>query len=107
MRLAEDIRQECLWIVRGQKRRCSLPEDQLSAADLRRKRAVQSAEQTIGADLRDPAMRRRLKEAMLMNIASGRAHPHERLGLDFISRSDFFRRRDRFLMEVAKRLELL
>lgn len=107
MRLPEDMRQELLWIVRGQARRCSLPEDQLSEADLQRKRAVQGAEQTIGQDIRDPDLQRKLRRAMLLNISSGRAHPFEYLGVDFVSKRDFFRRRDRFLLEVGKRLELL
>lgn len=105
-RLPEDMRQELLWIVRGQARRCSLPEDRLSEADLQRKRAVQGAEQTIGQDIRDHELQQKLRRAMLLNISSGRAHPFERLGLSFLSRSDFFRRRERFLAEVAKRLGL-
>ena len=106
MRLAEDVRQELLWIVRGQARRCSLPEDQLSDADLRRKRAVQSAEQTIGLDIRSPELRSKLRRAMMLNISSGRTYPFEYLGLDFVGRRDFYRRRDQFLVEVGKRLEL-
>ena len=105
--LQEDVRQICLWVVRGQQRRCSLPEDQLSAADLKRKRAVQSAEQTIGKDIRSPELRQQLRKGMMLNITSGRSYPFERLGLDFVSKRDFFRRRDRFLLEVAKRLELV
>lgn len=106
-RLPEDMRQMCLWIVRGQPRRCSLPEDQLSEGDLRRKRAVQGAEQTIGLDIRNPELRQKLRRAMMLNISAGRKYPFERLGIDFVSKRDFFRRRDRFLLEVARRLELL
>lgn len=149
-----DVKQECLWIVRGYDRRrkvyrearrdileaggenyattknkagqevrvygtrssggesrpVEIKQAKLDALEesqeTKRMRAVEQALALCGADL-PAAMRRKLQKALLLNCQSGRRHPYESLGLDGISRSDFFRRKDLFLAAVARHMGLI
>jgi len=149
-RLPYDVRQECLWIVRGYDRRVKayhearrdvidgtacgfedkkngervyLPHgsgegrpdenkmEQLAAIEdwpeTRKMRAVKQAKLHIGLDLQNEELRQRLTEGILLNCKSGRQYPFEYLNLPFMSRRDFYRRRESFLAEVAKFLEII
>lgn len=74
--------------------------------EARRIRAVETACQTIGEDIPDQEVRRRLCESILLNCKSGRDYPFELLNLTEFSRMDFYRRKHRFLYQLALNLEL-
>lgn len=75
--------------------------------DARRVAAVDKAKLLIGNDLQDEELRRKLTNAILLNCKSGRNYPFEILGVDWLSRMDFYRRRNRFLQTVAKNFGLI
>lgn len=95
-----DVKQECLWIVRGYSRRAKervhLPQD------VQRIHAVEYALNQIGHDNQDCDTRQRLRNAIVLNCESGKQYPFERLAVDGFSRSEFYRRKDKFLYSVAK-----
>lgn len=75
--------------------------------DARRVAAVDKAKLLIGEDLQDEELRRKLTNAILLNCESGRNYPFEILGVDGLSRMDFYRRRNRFLQTVAENFGLV
>lgn len=75
--------------------------------DARRVAAVDKAKLLIGNDLQDDELRRKLTNAILLNCESGRNYPFEILGVDGLSRMDFYRRRNRFLQTVAENFGLV
>ena len=75
--------------------------------DARRVAAVDKAKLLIGEDLQDKELRRKLTNAILLNCESGRNYPFEILGVDGLSRMDFYRRRNRFLQTVAENFGLI
>lgn len=117
-RLPEDVKQTCLWLARGYQRR--LKEYQgggyrtggrrngktKAAREVERMVAVEQALVAVGADIEVDELREQLRTAMMLNIESGRQYPYEKLHLDAVSRSDFYRRKDKFLYDIATRLGL-
>lgn len=75
--------------------------------DARRVAAVDKAKLLIGNDLQDKELRRKLTNAILLNCESGRNYPFEILGVDGLSRRDFYRRRNRFLQDVAEKFGII
>lgn len=75
--------------------------------DARRVAAVDKAKLLIGEDLQDKELRRKLTNAILLNCESGRNYPFEILGVDGLSRRDFYRRRNRFLQNVAEKFGIV
>ena len=75
--------------------------------DARRVAAVDKAKLLIGNDLQDEALRRKFTNAILLNCESGRNYPFEILGVDGLSRRDFYRRRNRFLQDVAEKFGII
>ena len=75
--------------------------------DARRVAAVDKAKLLIGEDLQDGELRRKLTNAILLNCESGRNYPFEILGVDGLSRRDFYRRRNRFLQDVAEKFGIV
>lgn len=75
--------------------------------DARRVAAVDKAKLLIGEDLQDEELRRKLTNAILLNCESGRNYPFEILGVDGLSRRDFYRRRNRFLQDVAEKFGII
>ena len=75
--------------------------------DARRVAAVDKAKLLIGEDLQDKELRRKLTNAILLNCESGRNYPFEILGVDGLSRRDFYRRRNRFLQDVAEKFGII
>ena len=75
--------------------------------DARRVAAVDKAKLLIGEDLQDEELRQKLTNAILLNCESGRNYPFEILGVDGLSRMDFYRRRNRFLQTVAENFGLV
>lgn len=116
-RLPEDVKQTCLWLVRGYERRRRLYKDlsapgkrracRKCAKELERVEAVENALESIGGDIESMEVRLKLRTAMLQNIRSGRRYPYEKLGLDAVSRSDFYRRKNKFLADVAERMGMI
>lgn len=68
-------------------------------------KAVEDALETAGSDIRGRSERQKLRRALMLNCADRKTYPFHRLGIDFVSQRDFFRRRDRFLAEVLRRLQ--
>ena len=156
-KLPWDIKQECLWIVRGYDRRVKQyiaerqdiieagggnyvtythvengkPEErreymphsnntgrpiedkqsQLEAVEhypeTLKMRAVEHAKLRIGLDCAGEEVRQRLADGIILNCESGRKYPFEYLNLPEFSRMDFYRRKDTFLMDVAKFLRMI
>lgn len=148
--LPYDIRQECLWIVRGYDRRvkayhearreiidgaaCGFVDtkaakgkpsirtymphsggdgrpaenkmEQLAAVEnwpeTQRMRAVETAKLHIGLDLQNEELRQRLAEGIWLNCISRNEYPFRLLNLLDVSERDFYRRKNSFLMEIAR-----
>lgn len=153
LQLPWDVKQECLWIVRGyerrvamyrqmrqdvldssgekyvtyevdnEERRAYLPrthaagrtveqkEVQLSAIEelpeIRKMRAVEYARANIGGDIQSENLRARLQQAMLFNCQNRDKYPFHRLSLPELSQRDFYRRKDRFLADIADFLHMI
>ena len=75
-------------------------------AETKRMRAVEEAKRGIGLDLPE-VMRAKLVDAIVLNCKSGRRYPYEYLDVEGIGRTDFYIRRTRFLMDIAKHLDLI
>ncbi len=128
-RLPPEVKQECLCIVRGYDRRAELyrkrcQEAILSARiegtddahsrierlerspEMQKMLAVKQSKSLIGAELPEE-IRHRLAESIMLNCINGRDYPFERLNLPEFSRRDFYRRRDRFLYDIACYLSML
>ncbi len=138
--MPHDIKQECLWIVRGYGRRKKayralveqimhgpqpgdgMPRDssvgnpteskamRLAALEqypeVQRMRAVERSLEKVGADIEEEGIRRKLRRALLLNCESGRKYPFEYLDMPGISRMDFYRRKERFLCDIAYQMNL-
>ncbi len=140
--LPYDIRQECLWIVRGYDRRvkayyeavrqiadgssndnAGMPSgsrcsrtvegkaEKLLAIEkwpeTRKMRAVAQAKIHIGADLENEELRRRLADGIVLNCKSRNEYPFRYLGLEGISQRDFYRRKEKFLVEIAEHMSMI
>lgn len=110
-RIPEDVKQVCLWLVRGYQRRKhasqespSPSEKKAAARERERVVAVEQALAAVGADIPSEEVRKQLRAAILLNVESGRANPYERLGVDAVGRAEFYRRRDRLLADIASYL---
>lgn len=131
--MPEDVKAACIAMVKGYVRRTETYMEERSALmrtadksltngqagdlarklraledvpETRRMRAVENALESIGSDLpRD--QQERLREAIYTSCVAGREHPFERLGVDGMERTCFYQRRNRFLEEIAIRLEML
>ena len=139
--LPYDVRQECLWIVRGYDRRVKayhearrevidgtacgdgMPRkpgvgrpaenkaEQLAAIEdwpeTQKMRAVEQAKLHIGEDIQSEELRQRLAEGIWLNCQSHRKYPYAILNLPGISERTFRRRKESFLSEIAKFLEII
>lgn len=98
--LSRDTKQACLWIVKGNERRRRICPQSRYVIE------IDGAVNDIGIDL-PPDMQARLRKAIIINCYDGHKYPFERLAInDFLSRSDFYRRKEIFLANVAERLDL-
>jgi hypothetical protein len=68
-------------------------------------RAVEQALEAAGKDIRGKAERSKLRTALFLNCTDRKHYPFHRLGVDFVSQRDFFRRRDGFLLDVLHRVQ--
>ena len=69
-------------------------------------RIVENAKLNIGVGLNKKS-REKLIKAIMLNCKAGRQFPYERLDAGKISRSAFFRNRDKFLYEIANCLQIV
>lgn len=74
--------------------------------ETKRMRAVEQAKMQIGLDLPE-TLRGKLVDAIILNCKSGRRYPYEYLDIDGVARTDFYVRRTRFLVDIAKHLSLV
>lgn len=88
-------RQAALWLVRGR--------DSLES-NSRFKRIVADAVGRIGDDLVIPSQREQLQKAILLNCDDGKRFCFRYLNIVFLSESDFYRRRERFLTDIFRAL---
>jgi len=70
--------------------------------ETKRMRAVEQAQLSIGGDVQSEEVRQRLRQGILLNCKSGRKYPFEILNLSEFSQRDFYRRKDRFLQQIAQ-----
>ena len=113
-RLLEDVKQVCLWLVRGYPRRLKAHHEgryndeghgkTTATGELERMKAVEQALVDVGADIDADEVREQLRIAVMLNVESGRRYPYEKLELSAVSRSDFYRRKNKFLKDIAVRL---
>lgn len=75
--------------------------------ETRRMKAVEQAKLTIGCDIENEELRQRLVDSIMLNCESGRNYPFEILNLTEFSRMDFYRRKNSFLCEMAKYLDMI
>lgn len=108
-RLPEDVKQVCLWLARGHGRRKAALQGRRhpDSREQARMEAVEQALAAVGADIPSGDVREQLRVAILLNAESGRAYPYERLDLGAVSRSEFYRRKDQFLTDIAAYLGML
>ncbi len=137
MKMPYNIKQECIWIVRGYENRVrnyqemrseilcessaqsgfggGLPSNPVEGKTIRlseleelpevqKMRAVEQALRMIGADIQSKELQQKLRESIYINCLSGRKNSFEHLGIDGISRRDFYRRKDNFLRCIAIKL---
>ena len=74
--------------------------------ETKRMRAVEHAAQRIGSDLPAPS-RKLLREAIFKSCIQGRRCPFERLNVEGMERSCFYDRRRKFLIDIAKFMEMI
>lgn len=74
--------------------------------DTRRMRAVEYAEGRIGMDLPED-QRKILAKAIFLSCTQGRRCPFERLHVEGMERSCFYDRRMRFLIDIAKYMDMI
>lgn len=74
--------------------------------DTRRMRAVEYAEERIGMDLPDD-QRKLLSKAIFISCKQGREFPFERLRVEGMERSCFYDRRMKFLIDIAKYMDMI
>ena len=74
--------------------------------DTRRMRAVEFAEGRIGQDLPED-QRKQLAKAIFASCIQGRKCPFERLHVEGMERSCFYDRRMRFLIDIAKYMDMI
>lgn len=116
-KLPEDVKQVCLWLARGYERR--LTKEQVHQRNSNRRagsgrrreverlEAVEQALAAVGTDISAHEVRNQLQVAIMLNVKSGRKYPYEMMHLEGVSRSDFYRRKDKFLEDIACRMGLL
>lgn len=75
--------------------------------EVKKMRAVEYAERQIGQDVINEEVRDRLRKAIVQNCKSGRRYPFEHLNLIEFSRRDFYRRKEKFLIDIASFLEMV
>lgn len=73
---------------------------------VRKLRAVEHALAKIGQGMPE-MLQDALREAIMTNCQSGRKYPYERLFLTGVSRSDFYRVKERFFISIAEELNLI
>ena len=75
--------------------------------EVNRIRAVEFAERNVGGDIVSDELRRRLLNGLRLNCAGGRKYPFEFLNLSEFSQRDFYRRKDKFLYDIARYLDMV
>jgi hypothetical protein len=85
--------------------------DQLDAieswAETQKMRAVEHAKLRIGLDLENEELRQRLAEGIELNCNDRHTYPYQYLNLSGIEKTDFYKRRDEFLLDVAEYLHMM
>ena len=70
-------------------------------------RAIDRARGLIGIDYDSAALRKKLKDAIWLSCLDGRAYPFEAFdGLVGCSRTEFYSRKNKFLLDIKSRLEI-
>lgn len=77
-----------------------------SQRDVQIMQAIDEATAEIGADIKDNTVRTALQKAIALNCSDCRTWRYEALEVPGISRTEFYRRRRRYLEDVAIRLNL-
>lgn len=116
-RLPEDVKQICVWLARGYDRRLAKTQAvqraggrsaaRRLAREQERLEAVEQALVAATGGIEADEIREKLRQAIMLNVESGHRYPYEQLGIDGISRSDFYRRKTQFLQGIAARLGLM
>lgn len=101
--IPNDVKKSCLALVQGYDRRRKLA---CSPLELQRVEAVEYAVGNVGLDLTERD-RHILLRAILRSCTEGRKYPFEKLGVDMMERTCFYKHRLNFLADIAKYMEML
>ena len=101
--LPNDIKKSCLALVQGYERR---RRSASSPLEIKRVRAVEYAAGNVGEDL-EGKDREILLQAILKSCTDGRHFPFEKLDVDMMERTCFYKHRLKFLADIAKYMEML
>lgn len=74
--------------------------------ETKRMRAVEHAMERVGLDLREE-QRTALRNAIFISCTQGRRYPFERLMISGMERSCFYERRMKFLVDIAKFMDMV
>jgi len=102
-KMPDDVKKSCLALVQGYERRHREADN---ALERQRVQAVEYAAGNVGRDLSERD-REILLQAIFKSCTDGRKFPFEKLGVDMMERTCFYDRRTKFLMDIAKYMELL
>lgn len=75
--------------------------------ETRKMRAVEQAKLHIGADMENEELRQRLVNGIILNCESRHEYPFRYMDLPGVSKSDFYRQKDNFLLEIAENLHMI
>lgn len=101
--MPDDVKKACISFVQGYNRRNKTAQSKL---EIQRVRAVEHAIQKIRSDIPESS-RQSLASAIILNCQSGKKYPFRVLNIDGFSERGFYRERDKFLLDIAKFMDLL
>ena len=106
--LFDDVREICIQMVRGYDRRIFIYENGLEMApyDPIAIQAVEEAKKNIGIELPE-TVREELVEAITLSCKMDRHSFRQEEQLAGISKSEFYNQRNRFLLNIARYLQLI
>lgn len=106
--LFDDVKEICIYMVRGYDRRISARENGLEMApfDPVAIQAVEEAKLCIGFDLPE-SERDKLTEEIMLSCKLDRHNFSIEKHLSNVSKSEFFNQRNQFLMNIARYLQLI
>lgn len=133
--IPKDIRESVVWIIRGQKRRekeyAQKKKEILAGKDIKhinnknlteinsellsleenqetvRMKIVEQSLNEIGSDILNRELREKLKQGIIMNIENRNECPYRNLNIPNVSEKSFYKYKNKFIYDVAKKLKFI